>query len=59
MKVWTADGKLAFHKPTWQDMPTQYMIAGALADLEVKKVLGTRIAHTIGSKSLDDMKLLS
>jgi len=58
IRTWTAEGTFKIHRPTWQDMPTQWMIINALADLEVKKVLGTRVVQTVGSKDLSDMKPL-
>ena len=58
LQTWTADGTLAFQHTTWRDMPTQYMVVNALADLEIKKLLGARVVQTAGSKDLGDMKPL-
>ena len=58
LKTWSADGAVRFHKPTWRDMPTQYMIVNALADLEIRENLGVRITETTGSKDLGDMQPL-
>lgn len=57
-QIWRADGTVRFHKPAWRDMPTQYMIVNALAELEIKKSLGVRIMETTGSKDLGDMRPL-
>ena len=58
LQTWSADGTVVFHHTTWRDMPTQYMIVNALADLEIKKILGARIVQTVGSKDLSDMRVL-
>ena len=58
LQTWSADGTLQFHRTTWRDMPTQYMIVNALADLEIKQVLGSRVVQTVGSKDLSDMRPL-
>jgi len=58
LQTWSADGSLAFNRTTWRDMPTQYMIVNALADLEIKTILGARVVQTVGSKDLSDMKPL-
>ncbi len=59
LQTWSGDGTITFHRPTWQEMPTQYMIVNALADLEVKKVIGTRVIKTLGGKDLSDVRILS
>lgn len=51
-------GTIAFHKARWEDMPTQYMIANALAELEIKEYRGAMIRHHQGSKDLSDQKIL-
>lgn len=54
----SADGEAVFYKAAWQDMPTQYMIVNALADLTVRENLGVRITESVGSKDLSDMRRL-
>ncbi len=59
LQTWVGDAKLVFHRPTWQEMPTQYMIVNALADLEVRKMLCARVIKTVGGKDLSDVRILS
>lgn len=58
INTWSTSGTLRFHHTTWRDMPTQYMVVNALADLEIRQVLGSRVVQSTGSKDLSDMKPL-
>lgn len=57
-KVLQGQGKVQFHKARWEDMPTQYMIVNAFADLEIKEFRGAMIREYQGSKDLRDQKIL-
>ncbi len=57
-EMYSGNGSVTFHKARWEDMPTQYMIANALAALEIKEFRGAIIRHYRGSKDLSDQKIL-
>ena len=38
--LWRGDRTAVFHKASWEDMPTQYMIVNALHELEIKEHRG-------------------
>ena len=57
-EAWEGEGSIEFHRARWEDMPTQYMIANALADLEVREYRGASITKTVGSKDLSDQRIL-
>lgn len=51
-------GVVNFHRARWEEMPTQYMIVNALADLPVHHWRGASITRTVGGKDLSDMRIL-
>ena len=51
-------GSLKFHKARWEDMPTQYNIVNAFADLEIREYRGASLAKTVGGKDLSDQRIL-
>lgn len=53
-----ADGQLKFHHARWEDMPTQYNIVNAFADLEIHEYRGASLTKTIGGKDLSDQRIL-
>ncbi len=56
--AWRGEGTLQFHRARWEDMPTQYNIVNALADLEIKEFRGARISTAVGGKDLSDQRIL-
>ncbi len=54
----TGDGRIAWHRARWEDLPTMYNIVNALADLEVVEYLGGSLTRTIGGKDLSDQRIL-
>ncbi len=44
----TGDATIAFHRATWEEMPTQANIVNALADLEVKEIVSTMVVKNDG-----------
>lgn len=58
LQTWSAEGNFTFHKATWQELPTQFMVVNTLAELEMKQILGVRVTQTTGSKDLGDMRIL-
>jgi hypothetical protein len=51
-------GTVKFHRARWEDMPTQYMIVNAFADLEIKEWRGASLTRTVGGKDLSDQRIL-
>jgi hypothetical protein len=51
-------GEVNFFKARWEDMPTQYTIINAFADLEKIKYLDATITETIGAKDISDQRIL-
>ena len=57
-KRWQGDGSVEFHRARWEDLPTQYMIVNALAELEVKEGRGATITLGVGGRDLIDQRIL-
>ncbi len=57
-QAWLGDGTLQFHRARWEDMPTQYNIVNAFADLEINEFRGARISTAVGGKDLSDQRIL-
>ena len=53
-----ATATLEFARPTWQDMPTQHHIVGALCDLPLGELLAAGTYTTRGGKDLSDQRRL-
>ena len=51
-------GELQFHHARWEDMPTQYNIVNAFADLEIREYRGASLMKTVGGKDLSDQRIL-
>ena len=51
-------GSLKFHRARWEDMPTQYNIVNAFADLEIREYRGASLIKTVGGKDLSDQRIL-
>ena len=51
-------GSLQFHRARWEDMPTQYNIVNAFADLEIREYRGASFIKTVGGKDLSDQRIL-
>ena len=51
-------GRVEFHRANWEDMPTQYNIVNACADLEIKEYCGASVTRTVGGKDLSDQRIL-
>ncbi|MXX04286.1 MAG: hypothetical protein F4X08_08365 [Gemmatimonadetes bacterium] len=54
----TVRGRVRFHRADWRDLPTQYHIVNALADLEKIAFPGASIMETVGGKDLSDQRIL-
>jgi hypothetical protein len=46
MWAWTGEGRIEFHKGTWEDLPTMVNVVNRLAELEVKSVVGATVIKT-------------
>ena len=55
---WACEGTVAFHRAAWEDMPTQYPIVNAFAELEIREYRGAKLVKTAGSKDLGDQRIL-
>lgn len=58
LERYIGDGRLAFHHARWEDMPTQYNIVNAFADLEIREYRGASLTKTVGGKDLSDQRIL-
>lgn len=52
------EGTLEFHRARWEDMPTQYMIVNAFAELEILEWRGATISTSVGGEDLSDQRIL-
>ncbi|MCY3917350.1 MAG: acetoacetate decarboxylase family protein [Chloroflexi bacterium] len=51
-------GRIEFHRARWEDLPTQYNIVNAFADLEILEYRGSSLTKTIGGKDISDQRIL-
>lgn len=58
LERWTGKGTVKFHRARWEDMPTQYMVVNAFADLEVVEFRGATITKSVGGKDLSDQRII-
>jgi len=54
----TGAGRVEWTRARWEDLPTQYNIVNALADLEVHEYLGASVTKTVGGKDLSDQRII-
>ena len=58
LELWQGEGTVKFHHARWEDMPTQYMIVNAFADLEVIEFRGATLSKRVGGKDLSDQRII-
>jgi hypothetical protein len=58
LQQWSGGANLRIRHARWEDMPSQYNIVNALADLEIKEYRGASITRTVGGKDLGDVRIL-
>lgn len=58
VEAWTGEGEVTWQRARWEDLPTQYNIVNAFADLEVKGAVRGSVTKTIGGKDLSDQRVL-
>lgn len=51
-------GSVKFHRARWEDMPTQYNIVNAFADLDILEYRGASLTKTVGGKDISDQRIL-
>ena len=51
-------GRVEWTRARWEDLPTQYNIVNALADLEVREYVSASLTKTIGGKDLSDQRII-
>jgi len=51
-------GRIQFHPARWEDLPTQYNIVNAFADLEILEYRGASLTKTVGGKDISDQRIL-
>ncbi len=58
LEMWRGQGTVQFHTARWEDMPTQYSIVNAFAELPVREYRGATISRSTGGKDLSDQRIL-
>ena len=58
LEMWRGQGTVKFHRARWEDMPTQYMIVNAFADLDIVEFRGATMTKSVGGKDLSDQKII-
>lgn len=58
LEHYTAQGQLKFQHARWEDMPTQYNIVNAFADLDIREYRGASMTRTVGGKDISDQRIL-
>ena len=58
LEYWTGEGAVEWHRARWEDLPTQYPVVNAFADLEIKEYVGASLVRTVGAKDLSDQRIL-
>ena len=51
-------GRIQFHRARWEDLPTQYNIVNAFADLEILEYRAASLTKTVGGKDISDQRIL-
>ena len=57
-EAWEGEGSVAFHRATWEDMPTQFPIVNGFEALEITAFRGAKMTRSVGSKDLSDQRIL-
>jgi Acetoacetate decarboxylase (ADC) len=58
LELWRGQGLVKFHRARWEDMPTQYMVVNAFADLEIVEYRGATMSRSVGGKDLSDQRII-
>jgi len=57
-QVLAGEGSVRFSRASWEQMPTQFTVVNALAELPVRQPRGARVVKTVGAKDLSDQRIL-
>ena len=57
-ELYRGQGTVKFHRARWEDMPTQFSIVNAFADLPIREYRGASISVSSGGKDLSDQRIL-
>jgi len=58
LEMWRGKGSVTFHRARWEDMPTQYMVVNAFADLDIVEFRGATMTRSVGGKDLSDQRII-
>lgn len=58
LEMWRGQGTVKFHRARWEDMPTQFMVVNAFADLDVVEYRGATLTKSVGGKDLSDQRII-
>lgn len=58
LEQWSGQGCVRFHPAAWEDMPTQYNIVNAFADLPMREGRGASVTKSVGARDLSDQRML-
>jgi hypothetical protein len=59
LELWRGKGgSVKFNRARWEDMPTQYMIVNAFADLDVVEFRSATLSKSVGGKDLSDQRII-
>ncbi len=58
VEAWRGQGRVAFHRAAWEDLPTMFTIVNTFVDLEVREWRGAGVVKTVGAKDLRDQRRL-
>ena len=58
LEHWSGQSTVQFHRAAWEDMPTQYNIVNAFADLPIVEYRGASVSKSVGAKDLRDQRIL-
>lgn len=57
-EVQVCDGTAAFHKATWEDLPTLHHIVNTFSNLEIRSYVGASIIKTVGGNDVSNQRIL-
>jgi hypothetical protein len=57
-KAWSGVGTIAFHRSTFEQLPTMQHIVNILADLPIRELRGATMIEARGGKDFSDQRML-
>ena len=58
LEMWRGKGTVKFNRARWEDMPTQYQVVNAFADLDIVEFRGATMTKSVGGKDLSDQRII-